>query len=519
MGLMSRAEAERLENEDARASLTSVRQGWDASAVAAALTPRQLAMLTASAAQGDMRDYLTLAMEMEERDLVFGASLATRKLAVVGLEPTVIPASDSRADQRLADEVRRDIVDQPQFPGMVMAALDAIAKGFSAQEIMWRTDRTPWRPDRYEHRDPRWFEYDQETGRKLMLLDESAQPQPLAPFKWLVHEPELRSGLPIRRGLALPASYCFLVKTSSLASWAAFCEVFGYPMRIGKYSRNATEADQAVLKRAVANLGRDLGAILPDDMVVDVVNGISPGGSIEHYERLANWCNSQIEIGVLGQTATTQGTPGRLGADVAQDRVRSDLTVADARQVGASIQAQVVQPYVDLNHGVQEIYPTLRLPVPRHEDIKAVSEAVSKLVPVGLRVRQTEVRRRLGFSDPDPGDAVLEAPAAPAASAAPATAVARYLAAATATAAPRRRTDVEADLDGLIEGRNWEPIVRPLYDAVQEWADRMGSLAEAEERLPELLRMLDNEQAIEQLAADLLRARGLGDLNFSDRTS
>ena len=45
----------------------------------------------------------------------------------------------------------------------------------------------------------------------------------------------------------------------------------------------------------------------------------------------------------------------------------------------------------------------------------------------------------------------------------------------------------------------------------------MGSLEEAQERLPELLQRLDSSRMVERLAADLLRARGLGDIHFADR--
>lgn len=519
MGLMTSAEAARLADEEAAPNLVAGRWGWDSTAVAATLNPERLAALLLSARQGNPEDYLTLAIEMEERDLVYRSSLTTRKLAVIGLPAIVEPASEAAADLKIAAAVQRDIVDRPSWPRLLLSCLDALAKGFSAVEMIWQTERVPWFPERYEHRDPRWFRYDRESGRRLLLWSGGAEAEgaELEPMKWVIHEPELISGLPIRRGLAMPAAYLHLAKFASLASWAAFLKVFGYPLRIGKYSKHATAADQRVLRRAIQNIGRDLGAIMPDDMVIEIVNAIAPGGSIEHYERLCNWADRQIEIGVLGQTATTEGTPGRLGSDAAQDQVRKDILVADAREVAATVQGQIVVPYVDLNFGAQQVYPRVRLPVPDREDVKTLAEAVSKLVGAGLRVKQREVRGRLGLSEPEEDDEILDptvfAPAAPASAAAPA--AAHRTALAGLRAADTTVAGAEEEIAALAEQEEWEPLAGPIHAAVERLARDCSSYEELRDRLPELLGQLGGDRITERLAAATLKARGLGDRDFA----
>ena len=517
---VTRAQTRNLGAAVAVPGVASIRQAWDAAAVAAALGPRQLAELVQAVRAGaDYHDYLALAEEMEERDLYYRSLISTRKLAVQAIEPTVAPASDDQAAVDLAAAVRRDIVDRPEFVAMVYDALDALAKGYSAIEVVWHTRTLPWRPAAYYWRDPRWFRFDRATGRELRLLTEGAPAEgvPLEPFKWIVHYPQLKSGLPLRGGLALPAAYYHVLKSYDVSAWIAFVETFGYPLRVGKFSKNATKEDIAVLKRAVANVGRDVGAVIPDDMVIDIVTGVQQGSSVDYYQKLADWCDRQNAVGVLGQVATTEGTPGRLGSDDAQNEVRHDIVRSDGRQLAATLQRDLVQPYVDLNHGPQEAYPQLQMVVEPPEDVALLVDSVAKLVPLGMPVAVKDLRRRLRLTEPAEGDQIIQPPAAGPAPGSnprvPLSALAR------AGAAPRQRTDVEGDLDELIEDRDWEPIMRPLHDAVQEWVERMGSLEEARQRLPELLRMLDGEQAIEQLAADLLRARGLGDLHFSDRTS
>ena len=231
-GLSKKSLSEEVSGPDA----IGIRQGWNASEVASTLDPSRLATLIQGAKAGNIQDYLTLAEEMEERDLHYRSVLGTRKLSIVGLDAVVDPGDDSGPAHEMAESVKRNIIDRPEFAELVTNALDALGKGFSVNEIIWDTEGIPWRPARYEWRDPRWFEYDTETGRKL-LLREGADKVELPKYKFVKHEPLLKSGLPIRGGIALPAAYYHLIKSFDVAGWAAFVEVFGYPIRVGKYGK------------------------------------------------------------------------------------------------------------------------------------------------------------------------------------------------------------------------------------------------------------------------------------------
>ncbi|MGH8044904.1 MAG: phage portal protein family protein, partial [Stenotrophomonas sp.] len=94
-----------LTEELAAPRLASIRSIWHPS-VANHLTPGRLAGVLQAAADGEARDYLTLAEEMEERDLHYASVLGTRKLAVAGLDVRVEAISDDAADVRHADALR-----------------------------------------------------------------------------------------------------------------------------------------------------------------------------------------------------------------------------------------------------------------------------------------------------------------------------------------------------------------------------------------------------------------------------
>ena len=141
-----------LTQEVANASITGARSVWNYESVANGLTPDYLSTVLRDAIDGDADAYLTLAEEMEERDLHYGSVLSTRKLAVAGLDPLVEAATDDAHDIKLADAVR-DLVARPEFGDMMFDCLDGLGKGYAAIEIMWE-GRTTWWPKEYILRDP-----------------------------------------------------------------------------------------------------------------------------------------------------------------------------------------------------------------------------------------------------------------------------------------------------------------------------------------------------------------------------
>ena len=398
-----------LTREAGRPTLTGVRQLWRGESIASGLTPQRLAGLLRAAAEGSQRDYLTLAEEMEERDPHYAAVLGVRKRAVSGLEPAVEAASDDDEDVERADAVR-ELARAPAFGALLDDCLDALGKGFSAVEIVWDRSGSAWRPARYEWRDPRFFVFDREDGRTLRLLDEadSLRGVPLQPCKWIVHTPRLKSGLPGRGGLARLVALAYMVKAYALTDWTAFAEVFGMPLRLGRYEPGATESDVKELMRAVSHLGTDAAAVLPDSMQIEFAEAGSRTGGAELFERLAVYLDKQVSKAVLGQTMTADDGSSRAQAEV-HDAVRGDILRSDARQLADTLNRDLVRPFIDLNHGPRERgeYPRLLLPVPEPEDIEALTAALAKLVPLGLRVEASVVRDKLGLPDPEEGAEVL----------------------------------------------------------------------------------------------------------------
>lgn len=390
-----------LTKEHAAPTLAGVRSNWTDS-VASGLTPTRLANVLRQAAEGDADAQLTLAEEMEERDLHYACELGKRKLAVGRLPITVESASDETKDVEIADAVR-SLIKKGGFRFMVKDLLDGLGKGYSVVEIDWNRTMPRWQPRKYDWRDPHFFQFDRIRRTEIRLKDEAGGMDglPLAPFKFITHVPRIKSGIPIRGGLARLAAWAYMCKSYCIKDWLAFAEVYGMPMRLGKYGPNASDGDKDVLRMAVANLGIDAAAIFPESMQIELVEAGGKNASADFFQKLADYFDSQVSKGILGQTASASGTPGKLGDEKLQGEVRDDIRDDDAEQLEDTLQRDLVQPFVDLNFGPQEDYPTLQMRALEPEDTKALIEGVKALVPFGLRVEQSVMCDKLGLPDPD----------------------------------------------------------------------------------------------------------------------
>jgi len=169
-----------------RASIRTIHSGHPAQG----LSPERLARLLLSAEQGDAVAYYELAEEMEEKDLHYLSLLRTRKLAVAQLPIEVEPAgqdAQSIDDAKFAESwLDRDMLETELFD-----ILDAIGKGVSATEMLWRMTATSWLPYALKWRDPRWFDFDRHDLTTPQLIDEHGQRQPRSdqggpPTAWII---------------------------------------------------------------------------------------------------------------------------------------------------------------------------------------------------------------------------------------------------------------------------------------------------------------------------------------------
>lgn len=399
-----------LTQEQAVGTLFSVRNPYDEDVVTG-LTPSKLAAILRRAREGDHGEFLSMAADMEKRDPHYFSTLQTRKLAVEELDSFVDAPSEDVEDTKVTDAVRR-LVRSEKFRGAVLHIMDAVAKGFSVVEILWARSNDMWWPYGYKWRNPRWFQWDQQTGDFLRLVDGSSEGEELHQYKYIIHRPVITSGLSMAGGLARVVAALHVFKGFAIKSWLTFAEVFGMPIRVGKYAPGATEKEKEELRQAVTNIGSDAAAIIPKTMelVFERANASGNAGSDEFFENLAAWLNKETSKAVLGQTMTVED-----GSSLAQARVhaevRKDLRNADAKQFSTTVNRDLIRPFVDLNFGArryEEEYPSFGLDVSESEDLSIWIQVLPVLISLGVPVSLNFVQNLFGIPEPQEGEQLLE---------------------------------------------------------------------------------------------------------------
>jgi phage gp29-like protein len=499
-----------LRRDQAKPSARGARP-WTYAAVASGLTPSKLAALFTAADGGDNAELLTLAGDIERRDLHTRAQLSTRKLALAGLPWQVDAASDDGFEVALAEELGA-LIRRPTFQSLVVDAMDAVMKGFAAIEIGWQRGAR-WTPTSFTWRDPRHFVFDPEDGTTLRLrTDEKPKEGVEMPaFKFITHAPRLVSGPVATAGLVRPLGVMYSIKTLGVGAWLSFMEIFGIPTRLGKYTRGATEDDIDALEKAVQMIGLDGSGVMPDTTQIELLDAIGKGAATGEHERMTEWADRQISKGVLGQTLTADQ-----GASYAQGKVhnlvRRDILLADALALRATLQRDLVQAYVDLNYGPREVYPQIHCITDEPEDRRAFIEALSVAIDRGLRVEASQVRDRFGLDEPAEGAEVLHPLGQPpvAGGSAPAQVPAKQTATGTQRMAAADDADEPADfIAGESDPADWETTTKPMRAAI----DRAAAAGETFDGFLSALarETADGSKLVQSLAMKTLQARGMGD--------
>lgn len=383
------------------------------------LDPARLATIMREADAGDPVRYMELAEQIEERFEQYLSVLGTRKRQVSQLEITVEPASTSPEHTRHADMVR-EWLDRDELSEELFDVLDAIGKGRSITEILWDTSEGEWKPS-LAWRDPRWFGVDRVSLDRPTYRAEGGTERELPGGKFIIADIKAKSGLAVRGGLARPAAWLWMFSAFTQRDWSIFTQNFGMPVRIGKYGSGATEGDKETLFRAVAGIAGDMAAIIPDSMMIDFVEFKGLGASVDHYERRATFFNLQASKLVLGQTATTDSVTGGLGSGEEHGEVREDIERSDAKSLAGVLNRDLIRVWVMLQFGPQEKYPRISIGRAEQTDVSATVDAVARMVPLGLKVGQRQMRDVIGLGAPDEDDELLNssAPNGPAAASTP----------------------------------------------------------------------------------------------------
>ena len=204
----------------------------------------------------------------------------------------------------------------------------------------------------------------------------------------------------------------YLFKNYSVGDLAEFLEIYGIPVRIGKYPSGASEKEKMTLLRALVGIGHNAAGIIPNGMELDFLDAAS--GDPKAFELMMTWCERTQSKVILGGTLTS-GADGKSSTNAlgnVHNEVRKDLRSSDIRQVCSTLTRDFLYPIAVLNglapDGMRRC-PVFCLDVGETEDLTAYADALPKLVGVGMQIPVQWAQEKLGIPQPQAGEPVLQA--------------------------------------------------------------------------------------------------------------
>lgn len=370
------------------------------------LTPERLAAIFREADAGDVLRQMELFEEMEEKDPHLFSQLQTRKNAVTGLDFEIIPFGNDPRDKEIADFVEEQLNGIEGFEDVETDLLDAIGKGFAVSEIMWGYDEGHVVVNEIRARHQKRFFWDSIDDSFKVRTREHPEGVLLPSNKFVLHKYKARSGHPSRSGVLRVVAWMYLFKNYDLKDWVSFAEVFGLPLRLGKYQPGASDADKTALMQALIQIGADAAGIIPDGTSIEFIT-TEKTSSTDLYERLARYCDEQISKAVLGQTLTSDSGGGSFAQSKTHNEVRHDLTVADCKALASTLRRDLIRPLVLFNFGEDKRIPKIRFDCEEGEDLLQTASILDTLIgKVGLRVPTSYIYKKFSIPEPEEDDEI-----------------------------------------------------------------------------------------------------------------
>lgn len=371
------------------------------------LTPVRLAEIFREADAGDVLRQSELYEEIEEKDPHLFSQMQTRKNAVTGLDYEILPFGDEERDKQIAEYIQEQLASIEDFEDVEMDLLDAIGKGFAVSEIIWGQDlqgRTTVQEIKNRHQ--KRFFWDSLDDQFRVRTADHPEGIPLPENKFIVHTYKARSGHPARAGVLRVIAWMYLFKNYTMKDWVSFAEIYGLPLRLGKYQQGASEDDKRALMQALVQIGADAAGIIPDGTTIDFIT-TEKTSSVDLYERLARYCDEQISKAVLGQTLTSDSGGGSYAQSKTHNDVRHDLTMADCKALAATLRRDLIRPLCLYNFGETVRIPYIRFACEEGEDLAQTATIIGTLIrETGLKIPTSYLYKKFSIPKPEDGEEV-----------------------------------------------------------------------------------------------------------------
>jgi hypothetical protein len=315
--------------------------------------------------------------------------------------------------------------DEKGFSGMIYNFTDALLNGISMEEILWRKSKSKehgleWLPKASVWVNPRHLTFT-DNGQIGLVLDGIGELHNQLEFNktsqryykqpdenvFICSQFMSKSGSPLGAGFMRPLVWYWAARQFNNEACLVTARQFGNPFLDITYKAGTmTPTEIATLNELAKVAGANRRLVHPEGTTAVVVPPTALGK--ENPQRYLNdEANKACLYLLLGQSGTTESTPGKLGNDDTHMDVKQERVVGVANWVARTSLRQFARQVLRWNYGTEDECPEI---LPDFTKPLSSTEAGTLMVAVknsGMAVRADELYKKVGFTKPDEGDIVV----------------------------------------------------------------------------------------------------------------
>jgi len=311
---------------------------------------------------------------MESSDSHLFAVYQTRKLGI-SLCPWILkPANDGERSIMIRDFVLNVIEEsRGPFSENIRQLADAIGKGFSVLEIVWKLiEKGKWKGkfgiDEFIFHKQKFWRFTEKNAVKyrnpiIYFIDENSQIKGTnIPWDKLILYTYNSQGSMYGEATFKSIYWQTWFKKEGWKSWLVFLDKYSFPVVLGTFPEGASEPEQNLLLEVLETIQKETCLVIPESMKVRFLQA-SQSGAVSFIE-LIRACNNEISKALLGGTQTVEeGIRGSYALSRTHSDVRKERIEADIVSISDVIQQQLIKKIVDYNFKTND-YPKFEMIYP-----------------------------------------------------------------------------------------------------------------------------------------------------------
>jgi phage gp29-like protein len=382
------------------------------------LTPQKLVTYLNAFNRGELRSAALLWREIIERDDQVKTCAGKRGRGVAGLDWEILPIDDSPAAAAHKDALEYFYNNLCAYDGLnemerggirqlFRQMMSAVGMRYAMHEIIWKPQGGGKISADFKFLPLQFFE--NKTGKLRFLptdhvLDGVPLDDQFGEYGWMCNCGE---------GLMVATSIAYIMKTpTGLKAWVTYMEKFGIPGLHAKTSAAKDSPEWDALVEALEGFGEDLALVTNEGASITPLE-LKSAAQAPHQPLVDRMDRGISRLWMGGDLATMSAGNQAVGAQGQGDDL-DQLKKDDAEMITDALQYYVDRAVVAQLFG-EGVAPLayFKLKPPAKVDVERELKIDQTLVGWGVEVGKSDLRARYGRAEPDAGDEIAKAPAAP----------------------------------------------------------------------------------------------------------